>query len=150
MAKVRSISPTVSSIKEKEPSEPVEEGPLTVVSVLRMLSAVEEHLGSLGPKALNLLSKALAMEMVKPNAADDLLLNDDNCVFLETTKEKLKGILIAEVLDDPQKVRVVKKLITNIAAIIFQASTRGKATHLSISQLTRTSISLFIAIVVRG
>nr|XP_016939003.1 uncharacterized protein CG7065 isoform X2 [Drosophila suzukii] len=125
MAKVRSISPTVSSIKEKEPSEPVEEGPLTVVSVLRMLSAVEEHLGSLGPKALNLLSKALAMEMVKPNAADDLLLNDDNCVFLETTKEKLKGILIAEVLDDPQKVRVVKKLITNIAAIIFQASTRG-------------------------
>jgi len=71
-------------------------------------------------------------------------------VFLETTKEKLKGILIAEVLDDPQKVRVVKKLITNIAAIIFQASTRGKATHLSISQLTRTSISLFIAIVVRG
>ncbi|XP_016947931.1 uncharacterized protein CG7065 isoform X2 [Drosophila biarmipes] len=125
MPKVRSISPAVSSIKDKEPSEPVEEGPLTVVSVLRMLSAVEEHLGSLGPKALNLLSKALAMEMAKPNAADDLLLNDDNCVFLETTKEKLKGILIAEVLDDPQKVRVVKKLITNIAAIIFQANARG-------------------------
>ncbi|XP_017042093.1 uncharacterized protein CG7065 [Drosophila ficusphila] len=122
--KVRSISPAVSSIKDKEPSEPVEEGPLTVVSVLRMLSAVEEHLGSLGPKALNLLSKALAMEMVQPNAADDLLLNEDNCVFLETTKEKLKGILIAEVLDDPQKVRVVKKLITNIAAIIFQVTTR--------------------------
>ncbi|XP_043657860.1 uncharacterized protein CG7065 [Drosophila teissieri] len=125
MTKVRSISPAVSSIKEKEPSEPVEEGPLTVVSVLRMLSAVEEHLGSLGPKALNLLSKALAMEMVQPNAAEDLLLNDDNCVFLETTKEKLKGILIAEVLDDPQKVRVVKKLITNIAAVIFQANAKG-------------------------
>uniref|UniRef100_A0A6P4F430 Uncharacterized protein CG7065-like n=1 Tax=Drosophila rhopaloa TaxID=1041015 RepID=A0A6P4F430_DRORH len=123
--KVRSISPAVSSNKDKEPSDPVEEGPLTVVSVLRMLSAVEEHLGSLGPKALNLLSKALAMEMVQPNAADDLLMNDDNCVFLETTKEKLKGILIAEVLDDPQKVRVVKKLITNIAAIIFQVNSRG-------------------------
>nr|XP_017006647.2 uncharacterized protein CG7065 [Drosophila takahashii] len=125
MPKVRSISPAVSSVKDKESSEIVEEGPLTVVSVLRMLSAVEEHLGSLGPKALNLLSKALAMEMAKPNAADDLLLNDDNCVFLETTKEKLKGILIAEVLDDPQKVRVVKKLITNIAAIIFQVTARG-------------------------
>ncbi|XP_017064032.1 uncharacterized protein CG7065 [Drosophila eugracilis] len=125
MPKVRSLSPAVSSIKEKEPSEPVEEGPLTVVSVLRMLSAVEEHLGSLGPKALNLLSKALAMEMVQPNSADDLLLNDDHCVFLETTKEKLKGILIAEVLDDPQKVRVVKKLITNIANIIHQVNARG-------------------------
>ncbi|KMZ08911.1 uncharacterized protein CG7065 [Drosophila simulans] len=127
MTKARSISPTVSSNKEKEKeaSEPVEEGPLTVVSVLRMLSAVEEHLGSLGPKALNLLSKALAMEMVKPNSAEDLLLNEDNCVFLETTKEKLKGILIAEVLDDPQKVRVVKKLITNIAAVIFQATVKG-------------------------
>ncbi|EDV46296.1 uncharacterized protein CG7065 [Drosophila erecta] len=125
MSKVRSISPAVSSNKDKEPSEAVEEGPLTVVSVLRMLSAVEEHLGSLGPKALNLLSKALAMEMMRPNAAEDLLLNDDNCVFLETTKEKLKGILIAEVLDDPQKVRVVKKLITNIAAIIFQANAKG-------------------------
>ncbi|EDW82619.1 uncharacterized protein Dwil_GK25038 [Drosophila willistoni] len=112
-----------------EPEPPlVEEGPLTVVSVLRMLAAVEEHLGSLGPKALNLLSKALAMEIVQPNAADDLLLNEDNCVFLETTKEKLKGILIAEVLDDPQKVRVVKKLITNIAAIVFQVTSRGSAT----------------------
>ncbi|KAH8317111.1 hypothetical protein KR074_012606 [Drosophila pseudoananassae] len=121
--KVRSRS--ASTTKDKEPAELVEEGPLTVVSVLRMLSAVEDHLGSLGPKALNLLSKALAMEMVQPNAADQLLHNEDNCVFLETTKEKLKGILIAEVLDDPQKVRVVKKLITNIAAIIFQVNSRG-------------------------
>ncbi|XP_017963435.1 uncharacterized protein CG7065 [Drosophila navojoa] len=122
----RSTSPTGTVISEKEP-EPAEEaeGPLTVVSVLRMLSALEDQLGSLGPKALNLLSKALAMEKIKPNAADDLLLNEDNCVFLETTKEKLKGILIAEVLDDPQKVRVVKKLISNIATIIFQVTSRG-------------------------
>ncbi|KAH8272734.1 hypothetical protein KR026_006965 [Drosophila bipectinata] len=121
-AKVRSRS--ASTTKDKE-AELGEEGPLTVVSVLRMLSAVEDHLGSLGPKALNLLSKALAMEMVQPNAADKLLHIEDNCVFLETTKEKLKGILIAEVLDDPHKVRVVKKLITNIAAIIFQVNSRG-------------------------
>ncbi|XP_017870795.1 PREDICTED: uncharacterized protein CG7065 isoform X2 [Drosophila arizonae] len=124
----RSTSPTGTVIsdsgKEPEPAEE-NEGPLTVVSVLRMLSALEDQLGSLGPKALNLLSKALAMEKIKPNAADDLLLNEDNCVFLETTKEKLKGILIAEVLDDPQKVRVVKKLISNIATIIFQVTSRG-------------------------
>lgn len=106
--------------------EPEPEGPLTVVTVLRMLSALEDHLGSLGPKALNLLSKALSMEKVKANSADDLLLNEDNCVFMETVKEKLKGILIAEVLDDSQKVRVVKKLISNIATIIFQVTSNGK------------------------
>ncbi|KAH8406433.1 hypothetical protein KR222_000979 [Zaprionus bogoriensis] len=120
-----SSSSTTTLAKEAEPNETEPEGPLTVVSVLRMLSALEDHLGSLGPKALNLLSKALAMEKIKPNAADDLLLNDDNCVFMETTKEKLKGILIAEVLDDPQKVRVVKKLISNIATIIFQVTSKG-------------------------
>ncbi|KAH8300969.1 hypothetical protein KR044_007505 [Drosophila immigrans] len=106
---------------EEEP-----EGPITVITVLRMLSALEDHLGSLGPRALNMLSKALAMEKIKPNAADDLLLNEDNCVLMETIKEKLKGILIAEVLDDPQKVRVVKKIISNIATVIFQVTTKGK------------------------
>lgn len=144
VTKTSSISPTASSNKEKEKeaSEPIEEGPLTVVSVLRMLSAVEEHLGSLGPKALNLLSKALAMELVKPNAAEDLLRNEDNCVFLETTKEKLKGILIAEVLDDPQKVRVIKKLITNIAEIIYQATFKGKSTTKP-AQSVSVSLALF-------
>lgn len=110
----------------ESPVEPEPEGPLTVVTVLRMLSALEDHLGSLGPKALNLLSKALSMEKIKANSADDLLLNEDNCVFMETVKEKLKGILIAEVLDDSQKVRVVKKLISNIATIIFQVTSKGK------------------------
>ncbi|XP_022234229.2 uncharacterized protein CG7065 [Drosophila obscura] len=123
--KTRSDSPANAKDKDTETSV-ADDGPLTVVSVLRMLSAVEDHLGSLGPKALSLLSKALAMEMVRANAADDLLLNEDNCVLLETIKEKLKGILIAEVLDDPQKVRVVKKLITNIAAIIFQVKAKAK------------------------
>ncbi|XP_064538312.1 uncharacterized protein CG7065 [Drosophila montana] len=124
----RSTSPAGTSMSAANKDlESIEEpeGPLTVVSVLRMLSALEDQLGSLGPKALNLLSKALAMEKIKPNAADDLLLNEDNCVFMETTKEKLKGILIAEVLDDPQKVRVVKKLISNIATIIFQVTSKG-------------------------
>lgn len=139
----RSASPagTVLSTATKETTEtamePEPEGPLTVVTVLRMLSALEDHLGSLGPKALNLLSKALSMEKVKPNAADDLLLNEDNCVFMETVKEKLKGILIAEVLDDPQKVRVVKKLISNIATIIFQITSKGKFS--TISAIKRSS-----------
>ncbi|KAL7743462.1 hypothetical protein ACLKA6_018601 [Drosophila palustris] len=124
----RTNSPTgtaVSAADKDQGTLEEPEAPLTVVTVLRMLSALEDHLGSLGPKVLNLLSKALAMEKIKPNAADDLLLNEDNCVFMETIKEKLKGILIAEVLDDQQKVRVVKKLISNIATVIFQVTSKG-------------------------
>ncbi|XP_062131351.1 uncharacterized protein CG7065-like [Drosophila sulfurigaster albostrigata] len=118
-------SPTAAAATAS--SKEIEEEPdghITVVTVLRMLSALEDHLGSLGPKALNMLSKALAMEKIKPNAADDLLLNEDNCVFMETIKEKLKGILFAQVLDDPQKVRIVKKLISNIATVIFQVTSK--------------------------
>ncbi|KAH8392103.1 hypothetical protein KR215_000680 [Drosophila sulfurigaster] len=117
-------SPTAAAATASSMEEP--DGRITVVTVLRMLSALEDHLGSLGPKALNMLSKALVMEKIKPNAADDLLLNEDNCVFMETIKEKLKGILFAQVLDDPQKVRVVKKLISNIATVIFQVTSKGK------------------------
>ncbi|XP_053948418.1 uncharacterized protein CG7065 [Anastrepha ludens] len=124
----RSPSPSKSATA-KEEQEPEDDGPLTVVSVLRLLTALEEHLGSLGPKVVDLLGKALALEKVKANSADDLLFNDDHVVFFETIKEKLKGILIADVLDDHQKVRAVKKAIKNIAAVIHQVTTKGNSTN---------------------
>ena len=117
----RSLKDSKEDPKDEEP-----DGPLTVVAVLRLLTALEEHLGSLGPKVVDLLGKALALEKIKGNSSDDLLLNDDHCVFFETIKEKLKGLLIADVVDDPQKVRAVKKAIQNIAAVIHQVTSRGK------------------------
>lgn len=100
--------------------------PLTVVSVLRLLTAVEELLGpSLGPKVIDLLAKALALEKVKANSADDLLLNEDNCVLFETIKEKLKGQLIAEVIEKHQ-IKAVKKAIKNIAGVVHMVSEREK------------------------
>uniref|UniRef100_A0A1I8PAN3 Uncharacterized protein n=1 Tax=Stomoxys calcitrans TaxID=35570 RepID=A0A1I8PAN3_STOCA len=110
--------------KEDESKE--DDGPLSVVGVLRLLTALEEHLGSLGPKVVDLLGKALALEKLKANSSDDLLLNEDHCVFFETIKEKLKGLLIADVLDDQHKVRAVKKAVKNIAGIIYQV-TKGNS-----------------------
>ncbi|XP_075154688.1 uncharacterized protein CG7065 [Haematobia irritans] len=110
----------------KEDDNKEDEGPLSVVGVLRLLTALEEHLGSLGPKVVDLLGKALALEKVKANSSDDLLLNEDHCVFFETIKEKLKGLLIADVLDDHQKVRAVKKAVKNIAGVIHQV-TKGNS-----------------------
>ncbi|XP_023300058.2 uncharacterized protein CG7065 [Lucilia cuprina] len=113
---------------KEEPKEEEPEGPLTVVAVLRLLTALEEHLGSLGPKVVDMLGKALALEKLKGNSSDDLLMNEDHCVFFETIKEKLKGLLIADVLDDQQKVRAVKRAIKNIAALIHQVTTKGPST----------------------
>lgn len=40
------------------------EGPLNIVSVLRLLTALEDHLGILGPRVVDLMSKALTYEKV--------------------------------------------------------------------------------------
>ncbi|KAI9581910.1 uncharacterized protein CG7065 isoform X1 [Glossina fuscipes] len=122
------ISSVTKETKEEPPKDEGPEGPLTVVAVLRLLTALEDHLGSLGPKVVDLLGKALALEKVKANSSDDLVMNEDHCVFFETIKEKLKGLLIADVLDDQQKVRAVKKAIKNIAALIHQVTTKGPQT----------------------
>uniref|UniRef100_A0A182U8Z7 C2H2-type domain-containing protein n=1 Tax=Anopheles melas TaxID=34690 RepID=A0A182U8Z7_9DIPT len=97
--------------------------PLNFVAVCRLLTAFEEYLGSLGPKVNDLLAKALALEKVKANSADDLLLNEDNCMFLETVKEKLKGHMMAETIDANRMVPI-KKAVRNIARLLHEASKR--------------------------
>jgi len=47
-----------------------------------------------------------------------------------------------QTLDDPQKVRVIKKLITNIAEIIYQATFKGKSTTKP-AQSVSVSLALF-------
>lgn len=118
--------PIYSSNTQSSPKyEEEDTAPLTVVSVLRLLTALEELLGSLGPKVNDLLAKALALEKVKANSADDMLINEDNCVIFETIKEKLKGQLIAGVLDK-NKINAVKKAIKNVAAIIHLVNEKVK------------------------
>ncbi|XP_065079594.1 uncharacterized protein CG7065-like isoform X2 [Ochlerotatus camptorhynchus] len=119
--------------------------PLNFVAVCRLLTALEEYLGSLGPKVIDLLSKALALEKVKANSADELLLNEDNCMFLETVKEKLKGHLMADMVE-PQKIPPVKKAIKNIASLIHEASKKEKKEPES----DRTSCSVAVATAAAG
>lgn len=46
-------------------TDPLEMGPLeNVVATLRMLVALEDYLGSIGPKIVDLLTEALKMEKV--------------------------------------------------------------------------------------
>lgn len=92
---------------------------VTVVSICRLLSALESELGSLSHKVLDLLSKAIALEKLKANSSDELLMTTENSVFLETVKEKMKGLLMIGALT-PNKAAAIKKCIQNIAKLIYQ------------------------------
>lgn len=92
---------------------------VTVVSICRLLSALESEVGSLSHKVLDLLSKAIALEKLKANSSDELLMTSENSIFLETVKEKMKGLLMIGALS-PNKTAAVKKCIQNIAKLIKQ------------------------------
>lgn len=60
---------------------------VNIVSVLRLLTALEERLGSLGPKIIDLLAQALALEKKEANSSETLLDNEINCVMFETVSD---------------------------------------------------------------
>ncbi|XP_053679510.1 uncharacterized protein CG7065-like [Anopheles nili] len=118
--------------------------PLNFISVCRLLTAFEDYLGSLGPKVIELLAKALALEKVKANSADDLLLNEDNCMFLETVKEKLKGHMMAETIE-ASKMAPIKKAVKNIARLLHEASKREPVKPME-DELSRDSLPVSDAV----
>lgn len=118
----------------------MDDGPVTLISVCRLLAALEDHLGSLGPKVLDMLAKALSLEKIKGNASEECLLNEDNCVFFETVKEKLKGQMIAGMLP-VHKVNAVKRAIQNIATLIHQAQIKPKTDNSNSSEMFAASSS---------
>lgn len=106
------------------PSPPEDDGPVTFVTVCRLLTALEEELGEkLGNKVTDLLCKALSLERVKANSSDEVLLNEENCQFFEVIKERLKGRILAEIVP-PHKMHAVKKASRTIAVLLHQANER--------------------------
>ncbi|XP_014254047.1 uncharacterized protein LOC106669237 isoform X2 [Cimex lectularius] len=70
-----------------------------VVHCLRTLAVLENQLGSLGPKALDLLARALSLERTKPNESMTLLDDQDIHIFFDTVKEKIRGQLLAGIVE---------------------------------------------------
>lgn len=104
--KVAGASPIVSDSEDSteeindqnKPREKIKiDNPLNVITVLRQLSVLEDQLGLLAPKIVDLLSKGLTMEKIEPKTSINLL-TPENCVMFETVKEKLKGQLLAGVV----------------------------------------------------
>lgn len=115
-------------VTDKSPS-PIPDEVLTedleVVGLLRLLTALEGQLGSLGPKIVSLLSKALAAEKAKPNSAEELLYDEEVCVLFETVKEKLKGQLFAGMIEK-MAITPTKTAIQNIAQLLHKATESKK------------------------
>uniref|UniRef100_W8BHM3 Uncharacterized protein CG7065 n=1 Tax=Ceratitis capitata TaxID=7213 RepID=W8BHM3_CERCA len=89
------------------------DGNKRIVSVIRLLAALEEYLGSLGPKVVQLLSQTLQIEKNCPTSLSSIVLNEENYSLLETVKEKFKGLIIAGILDD-FKQRIIRKAIDEV------------------------------------
>ncbi|CAH1106604.1 unnamed protein product [Psylliodes chrysocephalus] len=113
---------------------------VNVVDVLRLLTALEERLGSLGPKVIDLLAQALALEKNEANSSESLLDNDINCVLFETVKEKLKGQLFAGLVDMLQE-RAFKRAIKKIASLMHMAGQRKRQRDKLLPKMTPVSVS---------
>lgn len=116
-------------VKDKSPTPPQKEEVLSedleVVGLLRLLTALEGQLGSLGPKIVSLLSRALAAEKAKPNSAEELLYDEEVSVLFETVKEKLKGQLFAGMIEK-MAIAPTKTAIQNIAQLLHKATESKK------------------------
>ncbi|KAK6627910.1 hypothetical protein RUM44_010392 [Polyplax serrata] len=93
-----------------------ESEPVRVITVLRLLTALESQLGSLGPRINNLLAQAIALENKKANSSEALLDVSENNVLFETVKEKLKGQLFAGIVEK-HMVKATHKAIQNVAEL---------------------------------
>lgn len=93
---------------------------INVIHVLRLLTALENYLGSLGPSITEMLAKALQMSKVNPDNIDTIILTNENCAILETAKEKFTGLIISKMLDAAQE-RAIKKAITDTELLLKYA-----------------------------
>ncbi|XP_059477173.1 uncharacterized protein LOC132197708 isoform X2 [Neocloeon triangulifer] len=104
----------------KPEPKPIKPDYRTVLGMLRHLTALEPQLGSLGPTVNKLLGRALAMEKVKKDSSEDILLEIENTVMLETIKEKFRGQLMAGIVER-FNVGATKNAINNIGWLLDHA-----------------------------
>ncbi|XP_048481705.1 uncharacterized protein CG7065 isoform X2 [Plutella xylostella] len=114
---------TGRSHRSYRPTEDI--GPMdNVVATLRLLVALEDYLGSLGPKIVDLLTEALKMEKEKANSSEELLERESAVALMETCKEKLKGARQAGLVP-PAAAPALRNAVVRVAALLHEADTRA-------------------------
>lgn len=109
-----------------------------VIPVLRKLSVLEHNLGSLGPKVVNLLSTALTLEKTKKNGADAVMSSEENCVLLETVKEKLKGFIQSGLMQKAT-VTVAEAAIKSVLDLLKTSSAKKEKSSISKNKRPRSN-----------
>ncbi|XP_039490207.1 uncharacterized protein LOC120450977 [Drosophila santomea] len=101
--------------------EPSVVEPPNVIHVLRLLTALENYLGSLGSFVTDMLVKALQTQKIYPEKVHTSILTAENCAILETVKEKFTGLLISQIYE-PAKERALKRAINDTELLLQSAS----------------------------
>ncbi|KAH8314287.1 hypothetical protein KR074_011224 [Drosophila pseudoananassae] len=95
--------------------------PPNVIHVLRLLTALENYLGSLGPFVTEMLAKALQTQRLYPDRVHSIMLTSENCAILETAKEKFTGLLISQIYD-PTKEKALKRAVHDTEMLLEEAT----------------------------
>ncbi|XP_017103452.2 uncharacterized protein [Drosophila bipectinata] len=107
--------------KKIRSSPPKEVEPPNVIHVLRLLTALENYLGSLGPFVTEMLAKALQTQRLYPDRVHNVILTSENCAILETAKEKFTGLLISQIYD-PTKEKALKRAVHDTEMLLEEAT----------------------------
>merc|ERR1719309_1628681 len=78
-------------------------GDVQVIPCLRLLSALETDLGSMGPEVNKMMGKALNFEQDEDGGSRELLKDPDSVTVMELVKEKLKGLIDTGLLDEAKQ-----------------------------------------------
>uniref|UniRef100_A0A2A4K611 Uncharacterized protein n=1 Tax=Heliothis virescens TaxID=7102 RepID=A0A2A4K611_HELVI len=110
-----------------------------VVATLRLLVALEDYLGSLGPKVVDLLTDALKMEKEKANSSEELLERESAVVLIETAKEKLKGAVQAGLVGGGAAA-ALRAAVVRAAATLHEADKRARAKRQTTTATTKPAV----------
>lgn len=114
-----------NSSNDVRPDSRIDEQPVSLISVLNCLSALDSKLGMqkkqvfglLKKQVFTLLTESVRIEVFEPNSADKLLLIDSNSTMLVTFAQMLIGLVEANILD-PIKETAVNRAIEDIATLL--------------------------------
>lgn len=101
----------------------IDKDPITIISVLSVLSAFENLFGSFGPKMIDMMAEAIAMEKFSVNSSNRLLDNNDHCTVFKIVKEKLRGFLQVDLVKSNKRT-TIEKTIRNMEMLINEAQAR--------------------------
>ena len=137
----RGRSRTPSARLDKQAAQTETSEPVHVVQCLRVLSALEDSLGSLGPSVNRILGKALSIEQSREGASKVLLEDPDTVSILEMVKEKLSGLVGAGLLEG-SRVGAVKVCLSHLNKLLSVATKKRSENISSLIQESPVKLAL--------